>query len=59
MPKSEHKEKAQEAPQREISVKDLNFKCHFCGESKPLSTMVILRQYYPPKNACKECAKRM
>ena len=33
------------------------FKCKFCGESKPLDEMVILRYYYPILAACKECAK--
>ena len=33
------------------------FKCQFCGESKPLKDLQIMRQYYPVLSACKECAK--
>jgi hypothetical protein len=42
---------------KEIVVKAINFKCQFCGEERPLDQMVILRQYFPPKSACKECAR--
>lgn len=37
--------------------KEIVFICKFCGETKPLSEMVVMRHYYPPVSACKECAK--
>ncbi len=33
------------------------FVCKFCGETKPLSELVVLRQYYPLISCCKKCAK--
>jgi hypothetical protein len=38
-------------------TKDVMFKCKLCGESKPISELVVLRQYYPVLSSCKECAK--
>jgi hypothetical protein len=32
------------------------FKCKFCGETKPLDELVILRQFYPQISVCKECS---
>ncbi len=37
--------------------KTIMFKCQFCGESKPMDELVILRHYYPILSSCKECAK--
>jgi transcription elongation factor Elf1 len=37
--------------------KTVMFKCQFCGESKPLDDLLMMRQYYPVLTACKECAK--
>ena len=34
----------------------VNFKCKFCGESKPLEELVILRQYFPQISVCKACS---
>ncbi len=36
--------------------KEILFTCKFCGESKPLSDLVVMRQYYPQLTACKSCA---
>jgi transcription elongation factor Elf1 len=37
--------------------KPLVFTCKFCGETKPLSELVIMRQYYPQLAACKDCSR--
>ena len=36
---------------------EINFICKFCGESKPLSELVVMRHYYPQIAACKKCAR--
>jgi transcription elongation factor Elf1 len=36
---------------------EIIFKCKFCGESKPLSELVVMRHYYPQLAACKKCAR--
>ncbi len=57
-PKPKGSEKEPETPKaKETNIKDLCFKCQFCGETKPIDKMVMLRQYYPPKACCKECAR--
>jgi hypothetical protein len=33
------------------------FTCKFCGESKPIAEMIIIRSYFPILAACKECSK--
>jgi hypothetical protein len=38
-------------------TKDISFKCKICGQEKPLTELVILRQYYPQLSCCRECAK--
>jgi transcription elongation factor Elf1 len=37
-------------------AKECTFLCKFCGESKPLAELVVLKQYYPQLVACKRCA---
>jgi transcription elongation factor Elf1 len=39
-----------------IKDKEIVFKCKYCGETKPLSDLVVMRQYYPQLSACKNCA---
>jgi transcription elongation factor Elf1 len=36
---------------------EIMFKCKFCGETKPLSEMVLMRQYFPQIAACKSCSR--
>ena len=36
---------------------EIVFKCKFCGETKPLSELVVMRHYYPQISACKKCAR--
>jgi transcription elongation factor Elf1 len=36
--------------------KPVTFTCRFCGETKPLSDMVIIRRFYPHLSACSNCA---
>jgi hypothetical protein len=41
----------------EVKTRKLTFRCKFCDTEKPIEDMVMLRQYYPPKAACKDCAR--
>jgi transcription elongation factor Elf1 len=36
---------------------EIMFKCKFCGETKPFSEMVLMRQYFPHLPACKVCSR--
>ena len=36
---------------------DVMFKCPFCGETKPLKELVVMRHYYPQVPACRDCAR--
>ena len=47
------KETAPEKPRE----KEIVFVCKFCGKTKPLSDMVIMRNLYPQVASCKECSK--
>ena len=38
-------------------LKPIFFTCKFCGESKPLQDMIIIRRFYPQLTACSECAR--
>jgi transcription elongation factor Elf1 len=38
-------------------VKPIFFTCKFCGESKPLQDLIVIRRFYPQLTACKECAR--
>jgi hypothetical protein len=38
--------------------KEIVFKCKFCGETKPLSDLTVMRQFYPQISACRACAKK-
>ena len=33
------------------------FTCKFCGQTKPLSDLVVMRQFFPQIPSCKDCAK--
>jgi hypothetical protein len=33
------------------------FKCKYCGETKPLDELIVLRQFYPQISVCKDCSK--
>lgn len=37
--------------------KEIFFVCKFCGETKPLSEMVVIRHFFPQVPSCKECSK--
>jgi hypothetical protein len=37
--------------------KEVVFKCHFCGATRPLSDLVVIRHYYPNITACSACAR--
>ncbi len=39
------------------SSQEIYFKCKFCGEKKPLSELVVMRQYFPPISVCSVCSK--
>jgi ribosome-binding protein aMBF1 (putative translation factor) len=36
---------------------EVMFKCKFCGKTKPLGELVVIRRFYPQMTACKDCAK--
>jgi hypothetical protein len=57
MPKATESKTTHAAKEAEVKVKKLTFKCKFCESEKPIEDMVMLRRYYPPKAACKECAR--
>jgi len=38
-------------PQQEIT-----FRCKYCGESKPIAEMVVMKQYFPQLVACRTCS---
>jgi transcription elongation factor Elf1 len=50
-------EKSEKKTAQTEQPKPIMFKCQFCGESKPLADLMIMRQYYPIISSCKECAK--
>jgi len=50
---SEKSEKKTVQPEQ---LQPIMFKCQFCGESKPLADLIMMRQYYPVIAACKDCA---
>jgi|WetSurMetagenome_2_1015567.scaffolds.fasta_scaffold604959_1 hypothetical protein len=38
-------------------VQAIVFTCKFCGETKPLSELVIIKNYFPQLSACNVCAR--
>jgi hypothetical protein len=32
------------------------FKCKYCGETKPLEELVVLRQFFPQISICQACS---
>lgn len=48
---------AKEDSKSERSSQEINFTCKFCGEKKPLSELVVMRQYFPPISVCAVCSK--
>lgn len=51
------KKKTEEPIQEKEKEKEIVFVCKFCGETKPLSELVIIRHYYPLVSSCKNCSK--
>jgi transcription elongation factor Elf1 len=49
--------KAKKQTPEKAMEKEIVFVCKFCGKTKPLSDMVVLRRFYPQITTCKECAK--
>lgn len=60
-PKETAKEKVKEAPKEKAKEtpreKEVVFICKFCGEAKPLSDLIMLRNLYPQVSCCRECAR--
>jgi hypothetical protein len=56
-PKSGNKAGANNVPETTPARPDPSFRCRFCGEDKPLSDLVMIRHYYPPLAACRDCFK--
>ena len=40
-------------------AKEITFECKFCGRSKPLDEMAVIKGYFPPIVACRDCEKKM
>jgi hypothetical protein len=40
-----------------VPLKSVSFTCKFCGESKPLDDLVVIRRFFPQLAACSECAR--
>ena len=40
-----------------VQLKPVYFTCKFCGESRPLSDLVVVRRFFPQLAACSECAR--
>lgn len=40
-----------------VVEKEILFTCKFCGETKPVADLVVMRQFFPPISSCKTCAK--
>jgi hypothetical protein len=40
-----------------VELKPVFFTCKFCGESKPLGDLVVVRRFFPQLAACSECAR--
>jgi hypothetical protein len=51
-------EKSEKKTVQTEQPKEIMFKCQFCLEKKPLSELVMMRQYYPVLTACKTCARK-
>lgn len=50
-------EKTAKKTQEIVQKKEVFFTCKYCGETKPLVELVIMRQYFPTISSCKACAK--
>ncbi len=50
-------EKSKEKTADKARKKEITFVCKFCEQARPLSDMVVLRNYYPQVTSCKDCAK--
>jgi hypothetical protein len=37
----------------------ITFKCHFCGETRPITEMRILTRFFPQIVACRDCERKM
>jgi len=49
-----------EEPQRaRKEVKEITFRCKFCGEDKPLSEMRTVNRFFPPLIVCAKCEKSL
>jgi hypothetical protein len=55
--KTGRKVQANQPPATQVASPEIVFKCRFCGESKPLVELVMIRHYYPPLAACGDCFK--
>ncbi len=49
--------KSAEKTEATAKEKTLVFKCKFCGESYPLSDLMVIKHYYPQVSVCKICAR--
>jgi transcription elongation factor Elf1 len=40
-----------------VKPAEITFTCKFCGESKPLQDLIVIKHFYPQMSACKACAQ--
>jgi Zn finger protein HypA/HybF involved in hydrogenase expression len=51
--KTENKEKKSAAAEKEV-----NFKCHVCGQFKTIQQMRIITRFFPVLIVCPDCEKK-
>jgi len=56
-PKSTNKAQPVEVAEAKAPESEPAFTCRFCGQEKPLGELVLIRHYYPPLAACRDCFK--
>lgn len=48
---------AKVSPEKE--VKEFTFTCKFCGETKPLSEMILQTRFFPVLTSCRACERTL
>jgi hypothetical protein len=50
-------EEQSEQPDKEL--REVTFKCKYCGKHKPLDDMRTLDRYFPPVIVCSDCERKL
>ncbi|MFH1382935.1 MAG: hypothetical protein ABIH70_08615 [Chloroflexota bacterium] len=56
---TEKKKKGQTKIKEKTKIKAGSFRCKFCGKTRPIEEMVVLRRFFPPLVVCRDCEKKM